>query len=339
MKAAVITRAGGPEVLAIQEVARPEPGAHEILVRVHASSLNRADVLQRIGRYPPPAGVPADIPGIEFAGEVVAAGDGASKWARGDRVFGLVGGGAHAEFLVAHADTVAPIPDGLGWRDAGVIPEAFMTAFDALVTQARVSSGERVLIHAVGSGVGLAAVQVARAWGATPYGTSRTQDKLDVATRHGMEAGVALRGGPEEMLPAVAQWSNGAGMQVILDLVGGAYFMPNVEAAAVRGRIMLIGAIAGAQTTIDVRRILGKRLTIQGTVLRARGLDERIANAAAFTREVVPRIANGQLTATIDRVFPLEEIAAAHAHMEANASTGKIVLAISDEAKQEARAS
>lgn len=335
MKAAVITRAGGPEVLEVREVARPTPGAREILVRVHTSSLNRADVLQRIGRYPPPAGVPTDIPGIEFAGEVVAAGEHASRWSEGDRVFGLVGGGAHAEFLVAHEETVAPVPRGVAWREAGAIPEAFMTAYDALVTQAHLVSGERVLIHAVGSGVGLAAVQVARAWGATPYGTSRTEDKLAVAAAHGLEAGVTLKSGPEEMLPMVAQWSNGAGMQVILDLVGGAYFMPNVEAAAVRGRIMLIGAIAGAQTTIDVRRILGKRLTIQGTVLRARALEERIANAASFARDVVPRIADGRLRATIDTVFPLEEIAAAHAHMEANASTGKIVLAISDEARRE----
>lgn len=332
MRAAVITQPGPPNVLEVREVAEPTAGPLDLLVRVHASALNRADLLQRIGRYPPPAGVPADIPGIEFAGEVVAAGEATSGWKAGDRVFGLVGGGAHAERIAVPASTVAALPAGIAWRDAGAIPEAFMTAYDALVSQACVQRGERVLIHAVGSGVGLAAVQVARAWGAIPYGTSRTQDKIDVARSFGLEDGVTIATSPEEMRPAVQRWTNGAGVEVILDLVGGAYVAPNVEAAGLRGRIMLIGAIAGAQVTLDVRRILSKRLTIQGTVLRSRALDERMANAAAFSRDVVPRIANGSLKPTVDRVFRLDEIADAHAYMESNASTGKVVIAVSEEA-------
>lgn len=326
MRAAIITQPGPPEVLQIREVERPLPEASEVLVRVHASALNRADLLQRVGRYPPPAGAPRDIPGIEFAGEVAALGAGSSRWRLGDRVFGLVGGGAHADFLTAHEATIARIPDSVEWRDAAAVPEAFITAYDALVTQARVRAGERVLIHAVGSGVGMAAVQVARAWGAVPYGTSRTADKLDAARRFGMEDGVVLPDSPDAVVAAAQEWSGGRGVEVILDLVGGAYVRTNVEAAAARGRIMLIGAVAGAEATIDVRRILGKRLTLQGTVLRSRGLDERIAVAEAFARDVVPRVADGTLRPAIDSVYPLARIAAAHSHMESNTTTGKVVI-------------
>ena len=326
MRAAIITQPGPPDVLRIREVERPVPQEGEVLVRVHASALNRADLLQRVGRYPPPAGAPKDIPGIEFAGEVVATGDGATRWRPGDRVFGLVGGGAHADFLVAHEKTIAGIPDAVDWSDAAAVPEAFITAHDALVTQARVRPGERVLIHAVGSGVGLAAVQVARAWGAIPFGTSRTADKLEKAREFGMEAGLAVPSSPDAVVHATGEWSGGRGMDVILDLVGGAYVAVNVEAAAARGRIMLIGAVAGSQATIDVRRVLSKRLTLQGTVLRSRGLEERIAVAEAFGSDVVPRLADGTLRPVIDSVYPLSQIAAAHAHMESNATTGKIVI-------------
>jgi putative PIG3 family NAD(P)H quinone oxidoreductase len=331
MRAVIIPQPGPPEILQLRDVERPVPAASEVLVRVRASALNRADLLQRVGRYPPPAGAPKDIPGIEFAGEVVAAGEGAARWREGDRVFGLVGGGAHAEYLVAHESTIARVPDGLAWREAGASPEAFITAYDALVTQARVRPGERVLIHAVASGVGLAAVQVARAWGAIPYGSSRTTDKIAAARAYGLEDGVTLPESPDAMLDAVTAWSGGVGMDVILDLVGGAYVSANVEAAAARGRIMLIGAVAGTQATVDVRRILGKRLTLQGTVLRSRALDERIAVAEAFSRDVVPRLADGSLRAVIDSVYPLSRIADAHARMESNATTGKVVIDVSDE--------
>ena len=331
MRAVIIPQPGPPEVLQLRDVERPVPAASEVLVRVRASALNRADLLQRVGRYPPPAGAPKDIPGIEFAGEVVAAGEGAARWREGDRVFGLVGGGAHAEYLVAHESTIARVPDGLAWREAGASPEAFITAYDALVTQARVRPGERVLIHAVGSGVGLAAVQVARAWGAIPYGSSRTTDKIAAARTYGLEDGVTLPESPDAMLDAVKEWSGGGGMDVILDLVGGAYVSANVEAAAARGRIMLIGAVAGAQATVDVRRILGKRLTLQGTVLRSRALEERIAVAEAFARDVVPLLADGSLRAVIDSVYPLSRIADAHTRMESNATTGKVVIDMSEE--------
>lgn len=326
MIAAVISRFGPPEVLELREVPTPEPGPHEVLVRVHASALNRADVLQRIGRYPAPPGWPTDIPGLEFAGEVAAAGSDVVRWHAGDRVFGLVGGGAHAEYLVVHEATIARIPDALAWRDAAAIPEAFITAYDALVTQGGLQPGEPVLVHAVGSGVGLAAVQVVRAWGATPYGTSRTPDKLDAASALGMEAGVALPDDLAPLAPAIAQWTGGRGMALTLDLVGGPYLGASVAGAAPRGRILLVGAVGGGNATVDVRHILGKRLTLTGTVMRARPLEERIAVASAFAAEVVPRVASGQLRASIDSVFPLARIAEAHARLESNQTTGKVVL-------------
>src|SRR5918999_319893 len=192
MRAVVITKPGGPEVLELREVERPVPGAGEVLVQVRATALNRADLMQREGRYPPPPGVPADIPGLEFAGEVAALGSGARDWREGDRVFGIVGGGAYAEYLVAHERTLAPVPPSLDWDEAAAVPEAFITAHDALVAQAAVRASEVVLIHAVGSGVGLAAAQLARAFGALPYGTSRTEDKVERARAFGVEDGVAL---------------------------------------------------------------------------------------------------------------------------------------------------
>ncbi|HEU4565017.1 MAG TPA: alcohol dehydrogenase catalytic domain-containing protein, partial [Gemmatimonadaceae bacterium] len=190
MRAAVITRPGGPDVLELRDLPRPEPGAGEVLVRVRASALNRADLLQREGRYPAPPGAPAEIPGIEFAGEVAALGEGVARWREGDRVFGITVGGAHAEFLVAHERALAAVPDELEWEEAGAVPEAFITAHDALVTQAALRASERVLVHAVGSGVGLAAVQLVRAMGAVPYGTSRTPEKIERARPLGLEDGV-----------------------------------------------------------------------------------------------------------------------------------------------------
>src|SRR5918999_3420885 len=177
MKAVVIARSGGPEVLEVREVERRAPGVGEVLVRVRATALNRADLMQREGRYPPPPGAPADIPGLEFAGEVAALGPGAREWHDGDPVFGIAGGGSYAEYVVVHERTLAAIPPALDWVTAAAVPEAFITAHDALVTQAAVRASERVLIHAVGSGVGLAASQLARALGALPFGTSRTADK------------------------------------------------------------------------------------------------------------------------------------------------------------------
>ena len=327
MRAAVITRAGGPEVFAIEQRPVPVPGRHEVLVRVHASAINRADLLQRMGRYPAPDGVPADIPGLEFAGEVVACGEAVHNRQVGDRVCGLVGGGAHAEYLVSDSRTVARIPDALGWALAGAIPEAYITAWDAMVTQAGLRAGETVLVHAVGSGVGLAAVQLATAIGATVYGTARGVAKLDAARAMGMQDG-CQPGDAGWLLAAVKGWTAGRGVDVVVDLVGGDYTADSLPAMAPHGRLMLIGALAGAKATLDLRQILGKRLTIRGTVLRSRPLDERMAVAATFERDVLPLLASGRIAPRIDATFDLGAIADAHALVEGNTTIGKVALRI-----------
>jgi putative PIG3 family NAD(P)H quinone oxidoreductase len=335
MRAVVITRPGGPEVLELQERPTPKPGNGQLLVRVRASALNRADLLQREGRYPAPPGAPADIPGLEFAGEVAALGDGVDDaveggtWKIGARVFGITAGGGHAEFLIVDAGCASPVPQQLTWTDAGAIPEAFMTAHDALVTQAQVASGERVLIHAVGSGVGLAAVQVARAWKAVPYGTARTPDKIERARGLGLEDGFAVTGDPEAIVAQVEQWAGGKGVPIVLDLVGGDYVGVNIRAASLKGRIMIIGTVAGRTASIPVGLVLGKRLKLLGTVLRSRSVDEKRDVTAAFTRDVVPLIASGTLRPTIDSVYDLADVAKAHERLAGNATFGKVVLRVS----------
>ena len=330
MRAVVISAPGGPEVLRIESRPIPSPGAHEILVRVHGSAMNRADVLQRQGRYPPPPGAPADIPGMEFAGTVVERGAGASRWRDGDRVFGLIAGGAHADFVAVHEDTVVRVPDALDWSDASAIPEAFITASDAL-DQAAASRGDVVLIHAVASGVGLAAVQLARARGCRALGTSRSADKMARARELGMTDGFDASHGLDELAAWVRERSGAAGADVALDLVGGAYVRPTLDALAPRGRMILIGTVAGAEASVPLGAILRKRLTIRGTVLRARALDERAHDARAFERDVVPLLESGAVQPVIDRVFQLDQIVEAHRVVESNTTTGKVVLRMTND--------
>jgi putative PIG3 family NAD(P)H quinone oxidoreductase len=326
MRAVVMTHAGGPEALVIREVPRPEPGPGEVLVRIHASAMNRADVLQREGRYPAPEGAPPDIPGLEIAGEVAVAGSGATRWPVGSRVFGIVGGGAHAEYVVTSQDALAGIPDGMSWVDAGAIPEAFITAHDALVTQAGLVAGETVLIHAVASGVGLAAVQVTRAWGGIPFGTTRSGDKMGAALSVGLEEGLVAGRDLDALGPAVERWTSGRGIDVTLDLVGGPYFLASAKVAASRGRLMIVGSLGGATADFPLGLVLRKRLVIRGTVLRSRALAEKVDATARFEREVVPFIATGKLKPVVDSIFPLDRIADAHRRMESNESVGKIVV-------------
>jgi putative PIG3 family NAD(P)H quinone oxidoreductase len=326
MRAVVITRPGGPEVLEVQERPTPTPAANELLVRVRASALNRADLLQRQGMYPAPPGAPADIPGMEFVGEVAALGAGVTGWQEGDRVFGIVGGGGNAEYLVTDAGTIARVPSALSWTDAAAIPEAFITAHDALVTQAAVRAGETVLIHAVGSGVGLASVQLARAWKATPFGTARTASKIERAREFGLIDGVVVSDDVAIIVAAAERWTSGKGIDVTLDLVAGAYVAAGIQAAAKRGRIMLIGTVAGRSATIPVGMVLGKRLTLRGTVLRARGVEEKREVTAAFARDVVPLLESGAIRPTVDSVLGLGDIRAAHERLASNETFGKVVL-------------
>lgn len=328
IKAAWIAGFGGPEVLEIRDTARPQPGREDLLVRVRASALNRADLLQRQGKYPPPPGYPAEIPGIEFAGEVAETGSAVRKWKTGQRVFGLIGGGAHAEYIATHQDLVAEIPENLDWPGAAAIPEAFITAHDALWIQAGLRPGETVLINAVGSGVGLAAVQLVRAIQAVPYGTSRTASKLDQAKEYGMEDGLVVRDNFDDLLAATEQLTRGQGVNVMLDLVGGPYVRAGQKLLAVKGRMVLVGTVGGGSYELESRYVMGKRLQIRGTVLRARSLEEKIRATQAFAAEVVPLLASGVLRPVIDSTFALSDIADAHRRLESNQTTGKVVIKI-----------
>jgi putative PIG3 family NAD(P)H quinone oxidoreductase len=328
MRACVIPQFGPAEVLEVREVARPSPGPGEVLVRVRATALNRADLLQRMGRYPAPGDAPPDIPGIEFAGEVVALGPEVHRWQPGDRVFAIVSGGAHAEYVRAQASALTRIPDRLSWTDAAAVPEAFITAHDALVTQAGLREGELLLVHAVGSGVGLAAAQVGKAWGARVFGTSRTEAKLSRARAFGMEDGLQVTDDPSSLGSDFLAWSQGREADVILDLLGGPYVAASVAVAALRARLMLVGAIAGSTGMLDVRRVLSRRLTLRGTVLRARGHMEKAAVAEAFARDLLPLLDSGALVPAVDSVFPLSRIADAHRRMESNDTFGKVVIEV-----------
>lgn len=326
MDAVVIARPGGPEVLEIRSVSRAAPQDSEVLVRVRAAALNRADMLQRRGRYPAPPGVPADIPGLEFAGEVEAVGAAVRLWRPGQRVMGLIAGGAQAQYLVAHERTLSEIPANLSWEQAAAIPEAFITAHDALWVQAGLRPNERVLIHAVASGVGLAALQLARAMNAVACGTSRTPDKLERAKTLGLIEGFSVPNAPT--VETAKTWSNQGGFDVVMDLVGGTYTNASVHALAPRGRILLIGTMGGARTEIDLGIILGKRAQLRGTMLRARPLEEKIAVNLTFREEVVPLFASGVLKPVIDTEFDWHDIRKAHEHLESDQTFGKVVLRI-----------
>jgi len=326
MRAIVVREPGGPEVLEMREVPTPEPSRGEVRVRVRATAVNRADVLQRMGMYPAPPGSPPDILGLEFAGEVEALGDGVLELAKGDRVMGLAGGGAYAEHLVVHARTLARIPDPMPFEDAAAIPEAFVTAWDAVVDQARLSAGETLLVHAAGSGVGTAGVQIACAIGARPIGTLRTPHKVGRARELGLKEAIVVEGG--KFADEVLQRTGGRGADVVLELVGGAYVAEDLGCLAPRGRIVVVGTMAGAKTELSLSQLMQKRAEIRGTMLRFRPLEEKILAGIALQRHLVPLFAAGSLQPVVDRVLPLARAADAHRLMQNNDTFGKLVLEV-----------
>jgi len=327
MRAAVITRPGPAGVMEVQQVARPIPQRHEVLVRVLSSALNRADLLQRAGKYPPPPGA-SEIPGLEFAGEVAALGEAASRWKIGDAVMGIVAGGAHAEYLAVHEDTIAAKPPALPYQEAGCVPEVFLTAFDAL-QQANVKEGEYVLIHAIASGVGLAAVQLAHRMKAIPFGTTRSGKKSDEVVAAGAAAVFCLRLEELPMLQGYAeQYTYGNGFDVVLDLNGGPYLPASLHCLAQKGRIVCIGTTAGGRVELPLGMLLSKRATIIGTVMRARPIEEKAAVTRAFAEKVLPGFANKELRVKIDSTFTLDQIAQAHERLESNQTIGKVALQI-----------
>ena len=312
--------AGGSEVISLTEVETPAVAAGHVRVRVRAVGLNRADIIQRKGGYPAPPGWPANIPGLEYAGVVESRGSGVTSVQVGDRVMGLVGGGAHAEFVVAHEGEVIPVPVALTDEQAGAVPEAFLTGYDALVVRGRAARGERVLIHAVGSGVSTAAVQLAKWLGCTVVGTSRTAAKLDQARALGMDAGI-------DTSAAGFRDAVGEPVNVILDYFGGPALADNLAVLATKGRLVLLGTLQGGLAEkVDVGRILRGRLEVIGTVMRARPHEERVPLVREFIERVMPEIGAGRLAPVIGAAFPMTAMAAAHAAMESNQVFGKIVL-------------
>lgn len=325
MKAVYIRSSGGPEHLEIRDVPEPpKPSATQVLVHVRAAGLNRADLLQRRGHYPPPPGYSPNIPGLEFAGEVVETGEEVSGFEAGDRVFGITAGEAQAELLLIHASLLAKIPANLTFREAAAVPEAFITAHDAVFTQGELKRGEALLVHAVGSGVGLAAVQMAKAFGAKVIGTSRTAEKLERAREVGLDE--AILTGENSEFASILRSKNGAGVDVVLDLVGAGYFRENLECLLPKGRLMLVGLTSGRKAEFDLSLALAKRLRITGTVLRGRSIEEKADATKRFEADVVPLLAAGTVVPSVDMVFPMDRVAEAHEYLESNRNFGKVVL-------------
>ena len=323
MRAVVIPKFGGPGVLDLRSVPDPEPAPREILVRVHASGVNRADLLQRRGLYPPPPGA-SEVPGLEFAGVVEDTGMAVTRWRAGDRVMGIVAGGGYAEYAVVDERVAVEVPGGMSMTVAGAIPEVYMTAFDALFRQAGLKRGEILLVHALGSGVGTAAMQLARRAGAHPIGTSRAASKRRRAD--GLGLGPALDG-EAAWDQGIMRLTDGRGADVILDLVGAPYLARNQAAIAVGGRHVVVGVPGGSRAEVDLRRLMARRAHLFGTVLRPRGVEEKAALAREFVADVLPGFVDGSLAPVIDRVFPVEMAAEAHRRMEANLNFGKMVMA------------
>jgi putative PIG3 family NAD(P)H quinone oxidoreductase len=328
MKAVYISEFGKLDNLEVREIAEPlPPRAAKVLVHVRAAGVNRADLLQVRGAYPPPAGYSPNIPGMEFAGEIAALGDEVTGWSIGDRVFGITAGEAQAEYLTMDQSLLASIPDNLSFTEAAAVPEVFITAHDAVFTQGKLSAGETLLIHAVGSGVGLAALQLAKAKGATVIGTSRTEGKLERCREFGLDIAITTGDGGD-FSATVAKKTDGRGADVILDLVGADYFKQNLASLALKGRFLIVGLTSGAVTEFDMRVALQKRATLVGTMLRGRTTEEKAIATAKFTSDVVPLLSSGAVRPNLDRVFALTDVIAAYEYLASNESFGKVVLEI-----------
>ncbi len=325
MKAVVFEGKGGPEIIAVKELPDPAPSRGEVLVRVRAAALNRADLLQRRGLYPPPPGYRADVPGMELAGEVAAVGEGVTRWKAGDRVMAITAGEAQAERCVLHERLLLPIPAGLSFAEAGALPEAGITSHDALFTLGGLRPGMPVLVHAVGSGIATVAVQLARAAGATVIGTSRTAAKLERAKALGLDHGILVEGEPPRFADAVRKIAP-EGTPLVLEFVGAPYLAEDLAALAPQGRVVVIGTMGGAKAQVDLGVLLRTRASVIGTVLRPRPLEEKIAATRAFARDVLPLVAAGKVKPVVDAVLPLAAAREAHERMERNETFGKLVL-------------
>lgn len=332
MKAVYVKEFGGAENLEVREVENlPEPKEAQVLVKVKAAALNRADVMQREGFYPAPKGYPERILGLEFAGEVAKIGERVTDFKIGDRVFGITAGGAQAEFLLTEESLLATIPGNLSFVEAAAVPEAFITAHDAIFTQGKLKENETLLIHAIGSGVGLAALQLAKAKNITTIGTSRTMEKLEKCEKYNLDFGLftqtnLIESSPKDFAQLVRYRTRNKGADVILDLVGAKLFAANLESLAHKGRLILVGLTSGRKAEFDLGIALTKRAKIIGTVLRSRPTAEKAEANAKFVEEVLPLIASEKVKPNLDRTFPVEDVIGAHEYLESNANFGKVVL-------------
>ena len=325
MTAIAIRSPGGPDVLVPQERPVPVPGAREMLVKVAAAGVNRPDVMQRRGLYPPPPGA-TDITGLEIAGEVVALGPGVERWKAGDKVMGLVIGGGYAQFCPVHESHALPLPPSRSLIEAAAVPETVFTVWHNVFERGALKAGETLLVHGGSSGIGTIAIQLAKARGARVITTAGTAEKCQACRDLG--ADVAINYKDEDFVAATKAATKGRGADVILDMVGGDYIERNYEAAAVEGRVVQIAFAGSPKATVDFRRIMLKRLTHTGSTLRARAVEDKGAIARAVEQHVLPLIAAGRVKPVIDSTFPLEQAALAHARMESSAHIGKIVLTL-----------
>lgn len=321
MKAVRIVRVGQ---LVIDDVQLPRRANGESLVRVAAAGLNRADVLHLRGKYPPPTDAPAEIPGLEFSGAIDTPSEN-SRFQPGQRVCGLTGGGAQAQYIAIADSLLMPTPDNVSNEQAAGIPEAYITVHDALITQAHLQPGETLLVHAIASGIGIAAIQIAKLLGCRVFGTTRSAEKRERVRSLGADL-VSL---PDSFEHEVLAATSGHGVDVVLDPVGGAYFERNLNVLAERGRLILLATLSGSSTSLSLAMLITKRLTVIGTMLRPRTLSEKAAAVSAFAKDLLPKFANGELHVVIDRVFPLDRVVEAYDYMEQDKNIGKIVIAIS----------
>ena len=322
----MISRPGPPEVLTIGETNQPAPIAGEVLVLVRAAGVNPADVLQRQGLYPPPAGIREDIPGLEFAGEVEDSGAETKGWKTGDRVMGLVAGAAYAEYVTCPDRLLIRVPSEMTFIQAAALPEVFITAYDALFNRLQIRDGESLLIHAAASGVGTAAIQLARSAGVRVFGTASLKSKLDALAELGLDLPINYR--KQNFCEEVLKATTGKGVDAILDLVGASHFARNLDCLAELGRMVVVGLVGGRKADMDLSLLLRKRLTIIGTVLRSRTLQEKARLVANFEAHTGPLLDSGAIRPVVDKVFPLSLACQAHTYMESNQNTGKIVLEV-----------
>ena len=322
----VIPKYGDADVLELREIADPEPGPDQVLVEVVASAMNRADLLQRAGQYPAPGPKPLfEIPGLEFSGRVGSVGSQVERWSIGDEVMGIVSGGAMAEKVVTHERMLQSVPEDIDLADAAAIPEVFMTAHDALVTQGGLTSGGRALVHAGGSGVGTASIQIVKAIGAQVAVTC-SRNKVDPCRELGADLVVDYN--EQDFVEEIALWTQDQGVDVVLDVIGGDYLAKNLQCLKIQGRIIQVGAMGGPVASFALGALLPKRASLIGTVLRSRPIEQKIEANQRFVAELLPRFEDGSLKPVIDSRYQLADIAAAHTYMETNANIGKILIDI-----------